>query len=98
HGVTPRELWGGPDRGARQRGLVWCADAAIAHSQFTLRELHDATGFPAERLCRLGHVIDGECFCPGPAAVSLRQRLQLSAARLLLFVGRLAVNKRVPVL
>src|SRR5205823_2625702 len=55
HGVAAPGWWGRRDRGARQRGLVWCADAAIGHSQFTLRELAGATRFAAERLHRLGH-------------------------------------------
>src|SRR4051812_40059250 len=69
HGVTPPELWVGPNRealeqGQRQRGLVWCADLAIAHSDFTRRELIAATGFPAERVRRLAYVVDRERFRP----------------------------------
>src|SRR5439155_8432578 len=46
HGVTPLDLWGAHNRealekGLPQRGLVWCADAAVAHSRFTRGELLD---------------------------------------------------------
>ena len=37
-----------------QRGLVWCADAAFVHSQYTRRELLQPTGFPSERCWSLG--------------------------------------------
>lgn len=103
HGVTPADLWGDHNRealeqGSRQRGLAWCADLALAHSRFTLRELRDHTGLPADRLRQLGHPLDLDHFRPGPPTRSLRDELGLGTAPLLLFVGRLAVNKRVPVL
>src|SRR5262249_40566049 len=75
-----------------------CADAALTHSQFTCRELHDHTGFPADRLFELDYPLDTLRFCPGGKGHSLRQELGLSSERLLLFVGRLAPNKRLPVL
>src|SRR5262249_802861 len=62
HGVTPADLWGAPngealENGARRRGLVWFADAAVAHSRFTARELTRPTGFPADRTHVLGHAL-----------------------------------------
>lgn len=103
HGVTPGELWEahnreGLEQGAQQRGLVWCAEAAVVHSQFTARELQESTGFPWERLHGLGHPVDLGQFSPGPPCFDLRQQLGLGQATLLLFVGRLAPNKRLPVL
>jgi glycosyltransferase involved in cell wall biosynthesis len=103
HGVTPPELWSGPNRealeqGQRLRGMVWCADEAIAHSEFNRQELAAATGFPAERIHRLPLVVDRERFRPGTSR-SLHRRLGLGdGTALLLYVGRLAANKRVPVL
>ncbi len=102
HGVTPPELWGlqnreALDRGVRQRGLVWCTDAALVHSAYTLRELREQCGFPADRLHRLGFPVDLDAFRPGPGG-AWRQTLGLGEATLLLFVGRLAPNKRVPLL
>ena len=70
HGVTPPEFWPSHNReaieaGVRHRGLVWCADAALTHSQFTRRELEEASGFPPERLFGLGYPIDRDHFGPG---------------------------------
>jgi glycosyltransferase involved in cell wall biosynthesis len=103
HGVTPPAMWGPHQRepieqGVRRRGLVWCADAAIAHSRFAERELSAATGFPAERLFTLPHPVDTRQFCPATPRIDLRVRLGLGPATILLFVGRVAPNKRVPVL
>jgi glycosyltransferase involved in cell wall biosynthesis len=103
HGVTPAELWKthnreAIDKGARQRGLVWCADAALVHSRFAARELLDATGFPEGRLHELGYPIDPCRFCPGRPNQNLRDQLRLGPVRIVLFVGRLAPNKRLPVL
>jgi glycosyltransferase involved in cell wall biosynthesis len=103
HGVTPRALWGNHnhealERGVRSRGLVWCADAALVHSRFMHAELTRATGFPAERVFRLAHPVDTSSLTPDPPVRSFRQELGLPHAALVLFVGRLAPNKRLPVL
>jgi glycosyltransferase involved in cell wall biosynthesis len=103
HGITPAELWETHSRealemGSRQRGLIWCTDAGLVHSRFTWQELHGPTGFPAERLSILEHPIDTKRFCPGRPQRSLQDRLGLRDVSLILFVGRLAPNKRVPVL
>jgi glycosyltransferase involved in cell wall biosynthesis len=102
HGITPPSLWHGPRRdelelSLRRRGIVWCVDQVIAHSQFTRQELLDATGFPARRLHRLELVV-GDRFRPGPRSRWLHDRLSLGDARILLYVGRLASNKRVSLL
>lgn len=103
HGVTPTHLWSAQqrealERGARQRGLAWCADGVLVHSAFAARELLEPTGFPQERAGRIGYPIDTDWFSPGAPRHSLRAELRLEEATLLLFVGRLAPNKRVPVL
>jgi glycosyltransferase involved in cell wall biosynthesis len=103
HGVTPPELWSGHNRegltkGLQQRGLVWCADAAAVHSTFARCELLEPTGYPPEQTFALGYPIDNDHFCPGPPRAALRTQLGLHAESLLLFVGRLAPNKRLPVL
>jgi glycosyltransferase involved in cell wall biosynthesis len=99
YGVTPPNL-AGELRGAmrtsqRRLGLVWFADEIIVHSEFMRRELVAAAGFPPERIHRLPL-----CFEPLSAGgnATLRNRRNLQSAKLLLFVGRLAVNKRVPIL
>ena len=102
HGISPPRLWPGPQRvsleqGLAQRGLVWCADYALVHSRFTRGDLIQATGFPESRVFQLDFPLD-ERFHPGPPQWSLRTRLGLGAAGILLFVGRLAANKCVAVL
>ncbi len=99
HGVTPPELWPGHcppavAEGSWRRGLVWCADAALAHSDFAVEELCHATDFPPERVYRLGYPLDLERFASGAPTRDLRRKLGLGEATLLLFVGRLAPNKR----
>jgi glycosyltransferase involved in cell wall biosynthesis len=103
HGVTPPELWGPHNReaieaGVRQRGLAWCADAVAVHSGFTRQELLQYSGLPPERFACLGYPIDTNRFAPGTPGLPLREELGLCHAALLLFVGRLAPNKRVPIL
>jgi glycosyltransferase involved in cell wall biosynthesis len=102
HGVTPVHLWGGHNRerlqkGIEQRGLVWFAETALAHSCFAAEELLRPTGFPADRLRKLPYVVDTDTL-ESPPTAELRRRLGLNGATVLLFVGRLAPNKRVPVL
>jgi glycosyltransferase involved in cell wall biosynthesis len=103
HGLTPLAYWDthnreGLELGFLNQGLAWFADAVIAHSHFTGGELQEQTGLPADRLHLLGHVIDSKRFRPRDPTGSLRTELNLGDARLLLFVGRMAPNKRVPVL
>jgi glycosyltransferase involved in cell wall biosynthesis len=103
HGVTPPELWGGNHRdalvkGVRNRGLVWCADAVIVHSHYTENELREHADYPAPRLHRLGFPIDLALFRDGDLGHDWRAALGLESATILLYVGRLAPNKRVPLL
>ncbi len=103
HGITPPDLWEKGhgqvlEAGRRQRGLVWCADAAVVHSRFTRTELLGPTHFPRERCPVVPLPVDTEFYRPGPAAPDWRARLGLRDATVLLFVGRLAPNKRVPIL
>jgi glycosyltransferase involved in cell wall biosynthesis len=102
HGVTPPQLWAthreALEGGTRQRGLAWFADTVVTHSQFTRRELVDATGIDSRRCQVLGLPIDAEHLTPGKAVRSLRDQLGLTDAHLILFVGRAAPNKRLPIL
>ena len=105
HGVTPPELWLCPNHretlelGLRRRGLVWSADHAVATSAFTRRDLLAATDFPEPHVTTLPLLVDGDRFRPDPACRFLHDRLGLPAdARVLLYVGRLASNKRTPLL
>jgi glycosyltransferase involved in cell wall biosynthesis len=102
HGVTPPHLWDGPAEalreGQRNRALVWYADHAIVHSRFMRRELCDATGYPEERVHLLPLWFNNARLQPTAAGGRLRHKLGLADERIVLFVGRMAANKRVPVL
>ncbi len=103
HGITPLDLWGGHNREALEKGLVyrgiaWCADLTLVHSRSTERELSESTGLPGHRINRLGLPIDPDQFFPNVEPGYLRRQLGLEGARLLLYVGRLAPNKRVHLL
>jgi glycosyltransferase involved in cell wall biosynthesis len=102
HGITPPRFWSGPQRaaleqGLAQRGLVWCADYALVHSRFAGDELVRPTGFPRERVLQLDFPLD-ERLCAGPARWSVRDHLGVKSGVIILYVGRLAVSKRVPTL
>jgi glycosyltransferase involved in cell wall biosynthesis len=103
HGITPAEFCDGHNRerideGARQCGLVWCADAAIVHSRLMSEELHNHTAFPLAWTQTFEHPIDLQRFSPGAPARDLRGDLRIGDAPIALYVGRLAANKRVPLL
>lgn len=103
HGVTPAHLWDAHNHeaiaaGQQQRGMVWFADAVLVHSRFTFAELVDHTAFPAQRVHRLQHPVSPALTKSAPAHDQLRARSGPGDATVLLFVGRLAPNKRVPVL
>ncbi len=102
HGITPPQSWPAPQRavlekGLSLRGLIWCADFALVHSRFIRDELARSTGFPGDRIFQLDFPLD-ERFRPGQSSWSLRQYLSIGTAPLLLYVGRLAPNKCVPLL
>lgn len=95
HGLTPAEFW---PRGAQARVRAaeerrrWAAFAAEiwTTSDFTARELHEATGIPFARMRRLPCVLRDQPLSEPGAAPGKRSHL--------LFVGRLAPNKDVPTL
>jgi glycosyltransferase involved in cell wall biosynthesis len=101
-GVTPPHLW--PDQhreglrtSLQQRGLAWCADQVLTLSDFSRRELIGATQFPDCRLTTLAPPIDVERFRCQADERFLHDRLGVTG-RIILHVGRLAGNKRVPLL
>ena len=101
-GVTPPELWPdqqreGLDVSIRQRGYAWCADHVLTTSATTRRELLVATGFPREHVATLPPAVDTARFRSEPRERHLHARLGI-VGPILLFVGRCAGNKRVPLL
>lgn len=101
-GVTPPQFWNdqhreGLEKAAQMRSYIWCADHALAISDANRRELHEATNFPAAQTTTLPLAVDVRLFQAVPSDRYLQQRLGIDG-RILLFVGRLAENKRVPLL
>jgi glycosyltransferase involved in cell wall biosynthesis len=103
HNVTPPELWGsdvGRDslvRGAEGRALVHYADLCIADSPFNKQELVDL-GYAADRAHVLPLAVPLEQFAPDDKNSELVRRYKLEGQRVLLFVGRMAGNKRIDLL
>ncbi len=105
HGVTPPELWGSEEAlGMLRRSvdelpqLLAHADYAIGHSAFTHGELVERYGFAADRAFMFPYAVPLEDFAPGERDAGLVRRYGLEGQRVLLYVGRMAGNKRVDLL
>ncbi len=103
HGVTPAEMWPiqGRDllaRGESERGLFWSCDAVVAHSSFAAQHLPKLSDFDPQRVDRLGYPLKIERFASRSQTTSFREKLAVEDAPLVLCVGRVAANKRLPVL
>ena len=107
HGVTPPEYW----PVAEERDLLETsqvrtelanyAHLAVAASPFTAAELHSHAGYPPDRVRIVPLGVDIATFAaPASKALlaGLRNRWQLENRRVLLYVGRIAGNKRLDVL
>jgi|GEM_PF-789719 len=104
HGVTPPELWGSVhDRDILIRGiagvsLVHYADLAIVHSEFTKAELVQHSGYEIDRIRVLPLAVSLDRFKPMGKDARLARKYGLEGQRVLLFVGRMAGNKRIDLL
>lgn len=104
HNVTPPELWNvEEDKAALRRGiegvrLASQADFVVADSEYNLRQLAALSGMPRERLYAVPLPVDVSAFRPGPRPADLAARYGLDDAPVLLYVGRMAPNKRVDLL
>jgi glycosyltransferase involved in cell wall biosynthesis len=107
HGVTPPDLW--EDRRSRDilrrsevgTELAWHAHLAVADSPFIAEELHRHSGYPSERIhiVPIGVDLSVLRLRPSEAELSrLRARWRLQERRVLLYVGRVAGNKRLDLL
>lgn len=97
YGVTPPDFAEGPlrqtlEESCAQRGLAWFADAVLTHSRFSAEELIQATSYPSDRITQIDLPID-EAFGPGEVRRSPFP-FQSEKRQVLLFVGRMAANKR----
>ena len=105
HNVTPPELWGsrvGVDdltAGlAAVRHLAPYADLVVTPSPFNAEQLVQEHGCAADRVRVLPLPVPLDAFHPGPADLGLVKQWKLAGKRVILFVGRVAGNKRVDLL
>ena len=104
HGVTPPELWGSHHdrdiviRGVEGVSLVHYADLAIADSEFIKGELVRHSGYEADRIRVLPLAVSLDRFKPMGKDARLVRKYGLEGQRVLLFVGRMAGNKRIDLL
>jgi glycosyltransferase involved in cell wall biosynthesis len=105
HNVTPPALWGsaaGVEELARDQAgvskLAPYADLIVTVSPFNAEELVRDHGCPPERIRVLPLAVPLDAFHPGPAEPALLRRYGLEGRRPILFVGRVAGNKRVDLL
>lgn len=101
HGLTPPHLWGAGSglgllvKGQQKANLVRFADYAIVHSQYMAEELQGYSGFDASRIRVIPYGIPVEQFHPMPRDSQLVEQYRLQTARVLLYIGRMAGNKRI---
>jgi glycosyltransferase involved in cell wall biosynthesis len=103
HNVTPPDLWGSDVerealiRGVEGKALAHYADLCIADSPLNKQELVEI-GYDDDRVFVLPLVVDLEKFAPGAPDPELIDHYGLEGQRVLLFVGRMAGNKRIDTL
>lgn len=104
HNVTPPELWGSEylrqtlEDGIAQTKLVHYADWAITVSPFNQDELVKRFGYDESRTFILPCAVNPIDFHPSSSATDFLDRYRLRGRRVLLFVGRMAGNKRIDIL
>jgi glycosyltransferase involved in cell wall biosynthesis len=104
HNVTPPELWGSDrDRELLIRGiegtvLAHYADLCITVSPFNQQDLVERVGVAPEHVTVLPLAVPLAHFQPGERDPELVRRYGLEGRRVLLYVGRMAGNKRIDLL
>ncbi|CAN5603050.1 hypothetical protein BH10CHL1_BH10CHL1_24610 [soil metagenome] len=107
HGVTPPALWRTEDGlqtmriSQKNSELAWHADLAVAASPFTAAELTHNSGYPSARIRVVPYTVNTSHLSRPPAPEileALRTQWQLHGKRVLLYVGRVAGNKRIDLL
>ncbi len=105
HGVTPPAIWGvgqpGYENlvlGVTHLNLVKYADFAIAHSRYTMNELLATNLIAPSRVEQFPYAVVRHAFYAELVDQQLRDQYGLAGKRVLLYVGRMARNKRVHVL
>ncbi len=105
HNVTPPELWGSSfeadvlrDSVAKAGTFAHYADLVVTDSEFNAMQLVRNYGLDRERIRVLPLAVALDQFAPGPKAKTLLKRYGLLGRRVILFVGRMAGNKRIDLL
>jgi glycosyltransferase involved in cell wall biosynthesis len=105
HNVTPPDLWGSTyerdhlaESVARVATIVPYADLVVTASDYSAEQLVRDHGADREQIRVLPYAVPLDRFSPGPRDETLLQRYQLYGKRVVLFVGRMAGNKRVDLL
>jgi glycosyltransferase involved in cell wall biosynthesis len=105
HNVTPPELWGAESgRAELAKGqaattkLAPFADMIVTDSTYNAEELHTIHGVALEQVRVIPLAAPQDRFQPGPADLELVRRYALAGKEVLLYVGRVAGNKRVDLL
>lgn len=98
YGVTPPHFFHGAlrqtlEESQRQRGLAWFADAVLTHSRFSTEELVEATSYPRRRITSFDLPIE-DGFRTGEVRDFFARRLGIQDGKVLIFIGRMAGNKR----
>lgn len=105
HGVTPPAIWGVGQpgyedvaRGVANVNLVRFADYAVAHSQYMVDELVNTGLIAPSRTSVLPYPVIRDAAYAQPPDPQLQQQYGLAGKRVLLYVGRMARNKRIHIL
>lgn len=105
HNVTPPELWGAQEgmetllesRAGVSRLLPY-ADLVVAVSEYSKADLIENYGCAADRIRVLPMGVPLDDFTPGPPDQALLKKHNLVGRKVILYVGRMAGNKRVDLL
>lgn len=105
HNITPPELWGeSPEQANLRRSLqsiglyIHYSDLAVTDSRFNADQLVNEHACEPERIRVLPQAVALDQFTPGPKDLTLLRRYGLEGRRVILFVGRMAGNKRIDLL
>jgi glycosyltransferase involved in cell wall biosynthesis len=104
HNVTPPDLWGSDigrdqlDQDREGSALIHYADACITDSPFNKQDLSDRLGYAPEQIYVLPLAVELKQFTPGDRDPELVRQYRPKGQRVLLFVGRMAGNKRIDLL
>jgi hypothetical protein len=105
HNVTPPELWDSDFEREVLQGsvagvstLAYYADLIVADSAFNADQLIEEYGCERDRVRVLPLAVPLDQFSSGPRDLTLLQQVGLEGRRVILFVGRMAGNKRIDLL